>query len=132
MTLDVSRRELESCSTAEEMLTFLFDTARRAHPEALAGLDLPRLHRLSAMFRINQRAFESYRTKPYAGKVIHLRTQHGDEDASREAESSWAAHARGVETHTLSGDHYSILKPPQVGVLADRLRAILERVASRV
>jgi thioesterase domain-containing protein len=47
--------------------------------------------------------------------------------ARAEADLGWGRYCSEVETHTLSGDHGSILREPQVTVLADLLRGCLER-----
>jgi amino acid adenylation domain-containing protein len=86
--------------------------------------------RLFALFRTTRRALDRYRPAPYPGRLTLVLA------SRREAQTdaaAWAALAGGgAEIELLPGDHYAIVKPPVVALLARALRgrlAALERPA---
>jgi thioesterase domain-containing protein len=77
---------------------------------------------LRAVEKANQIALYNYLPKPYAGKVIQLRTTGGYNgfDISRHG---WVTLAGEVETHWIpDSDHYGLLEEPHVGAVAEVLR----------
>lgn len=67
-------------------------------------------------------AIRDYRPKPYAGTVTLFRA----EGSSGPEEMGWGALAR-VRVHTVPGDHYSMVKEPQVRVLANELGLAIDK-----
>jgi thioesterase domain-containing protein/acyl carrier protein len=52
----------------------------------------------------------------------------GKKRPSEEANEGWAQWtSQGVERVIIPGDHYSVMRPPQVGLLAEHLRAYIEK-----
>jgi thioesterase domain-containing protein len=85
-----------------------------AAPRLRAGLDL---------IRSNGRALLRYRPEPYPGPLTILSAE-GRSEADLLA--AWSALASGgIELHGVAGDHYTMLRPPLVTALADRLRDCL-------
>jgi amino acid adenylation domain-containing protein len=81
---------------------------------------------LFQVFRSNNRAFESYSPRPYQDRIQLFIA--GDKSAGvAEAQTKgWSELAGEVETHVIAGDHYTILRNPNVEKLAEELTACLQ------
>lgn len=72
------------------------------------------------------KATRAYAPGPYAGNVLLLRAQ----ASPGPADLGWGALVKGgPEVRTLPGDHYGLIKEPQVRALAEALRSALGNVA---
>ena len=136
--------------TADEQLA---EVLRRAQLRGLAPEQMRhdearhRLARLAGHIEARKR----YVPLPYAGRVTLFRARQqllaaGPErnprlaDAVRQGlprvadlEMGWGElAAQGVEVHELPGNHFSMLRPPNVSILAETLRDCLSRVAVAV
>ncbi|MFE2975107.1 amino acid adenylation domain-containing protein [Streptomyces sp. NPDC059258] len=101
----------------------LFETLRS---RGILPTDIGRLEFEDVVTRFtgNARALYGYRPAEYDGPVHFLRAESG---ATPETADSWRALCRGAfEDITVPGDHYTVLKSPQVEVVAAELRHILE------
>ncbi len=90
----------------------------------------PEMEHLLAVLRANLQALRGYLPGAYPGRVALLRAA---EATVRRPDPSlgWNDRAAGgVETHEVPGDHYSMMREPQVRVLAKKLGALLERAAN--
>ncbi|HXO20584.1 MAG TPA: alpha/beta fold hydrolase, partial [Thermoanaerobaculia bacterium] len=104
----------------------------RAREAGLLRADLrpEQAQRLLGVYRANLRALSAYRPPAYAGRLILFRPAAAPADpGDRRAANGWEAAEIVVEE--VSGDHYTMLAPPQVEVLAARLGAAIARVASK-
>ena len=64
--------------------------------------------------------------RPYSGNVTLILSQQTFSAYGPELLDGWRRSALGgIETSTLPGDHYSLLRPPQVALLAQELTARL-------
>jgi FkbM family methyltransferase len=121
--LKVSLPELQQLGQ-DEQLSSLLGQARDAGivpPE----LDLPQLRRLLNVFRANARAMRSYGPQVYDGGRVTLFNA-GETVAKKgnDPAAEWGRLATGgVEAYTVSGDHYSFIREPQVASLARLLKA---------
>jgi thioesterase domain-containing protein len=82
--------------------------------------------RLLRVFQANVRADGRYKPQRYPGRVTLFKTSTRDQD------STWGwgdIAANGVELHQIPGDHMSVLRSPQVQVLAEKLSACLAQPA---
>jgi thioesterase domain-containing protein len=81
---------------------------------------------LFQVFRSNNRAFESYFPRTYPDRIQLFIA--GDKSAGvAEAQTKgWSELAGEVETHVIAGDHYTILRNPNVEKLAEELTACLQ------
>jgi amino acid adenylation domain-containing protein len=114
----------------DERLGALLDAARQgaALPPDL-GLD--GIRRLYDVFATNVRAVQRYRPETYAGPVLLLRAATGNDDL--DATLGWGESLTpGLRTVTLPGDHYSILRPPHVRLVAETLKRFLEAASRAV
>jgi amino acid adenylation domain-containing protein len=133
---------------ADERLELLLVAARRSGslPPDFSRDELR--HHLD-VFSANARALRRYRPRPYAGHVLLLLAQESGPDApttpaalaadnapatradaaagarqapAADASRGWAALASGVTIERIPGNHYTLVRRPQVAVLAERLR----------
>ncbi len=85
--------------------------------------------RLLGVYRANLTAFQRYRPRRYPGRVTLFRPV----EVRREAPANgWEAFSpEAIDVQPVAGDHYTMLAPPQVPILAERLRNCLARVNGR-
>ncbi len=87
-----------------------------------------RIGRLWTVLRANLRAAARYNPGPFPGRAVLFRAETGAGKPADDPTLGWSRLVTGgVTTVTVPGDHAGILKPPGVGVLAEALRAELER-----
>ncbi|HZF14023.1 MAG TPA: thioesterase domain-containing protein [Thermoanaerobaculia bacterium] len=100
----------------------------RAHETGVlrASLRSAQVRPLLDVYRANVRAYSSYRAyrpRPGDDRLTLFRPRE-----SPEPTNGWSAYAsEPVEVHEMAADHYSMLAPPAVTGLADRLRSCIER-----
>jgi thioesterase domain-containing protein/acyl carrier protein len=79
------------------------------------------------VFAQNHAAMAAYSARPYPGRLILLRAAERGRKDGRQA-LGWERTARGgVEVRTIPGHHYSMLREPHVGALADAMREAMVR-----
>ncbi|HVM13413.1 MAG TPA: amino acid adenylation domain-containing protein [Egibacteraceae bacterium] len=110
--------------TADEQLTCVLEQARAANLVP-PGMDVPGLRRQLRVFMHNLRAMRDYVPRPYSGRLTLIEA--GDSNgAARDHAATWdQLAAGGVARHTVAGDHYTMLRHPNVGLLAEQLRACM-------
>jgi thioesterase domain-containing protein len=97
----------------------------RAHETGLlrASVRLAQVRPILDVYRANVRAHAAYRPRP-GGVRLTLFRLHTSPDPT----NGWSSLAgEPVEVHEMAADHYSMLVPPAVAGLADRLRSCIER-----
>ncbi|MCP4661368.1 MAG: alpha/beta fold hydrolase, partial [bacterium] len=126
VSLPVSPADVEALDTAEEVLGLLHEkmqAARLVPP----GLELTEIVRLFEMFRINVRAMDRYSASACSGRLVLFKA---GERLSQKAEApdlGWGELAAGgLEIREVGGNHYSILREPNVEALADGLKEVLD------
>jgi len=86
-------------------------------------LDAERLDELFNLYQANRRALRAYRPGRFGGRLTLIRAA-VSAAAFPAIDQEWSALAEGgAEVHVLPGDHYSLLRPPEVGSLAGLLEA---------
>ncbi|MFJ9845851.1 amino acid adenylation domain-containing protein [Kitasatospora sp. NPDC101155] len=76
---------------------------------------------LLSRFTANARALATHRPGTYSVPAVLVRARNG---ATEEVTAAWAAHLAGpMAVQVLDGDHYSVLRPDRVEVLASVVRA---------
>jgi len=87
---------------------------------------------LFRVFKSNSRAFQSYHPRTYHDRVQLFIA--GDKPASvaEYQTKGWSELAAEVETHVVPGDHYTILRNPNVEKLAEDLTAYLQEAETSV
>ncbi|ONI89356.1 hypothetical protein ALI144C_05290 [Actinosynnema sp. ALI-1.44] len=88
-----------------------------------SDIDSETLGAIFERFARNYRALLAYNPAPYPGRVLLVRAEQG---ASPDVTQAWLDLVPG-DAHCVAvpGDHYSVMRAPQVTALADRLRAAL-------
>ena len=108
----------------EELKALLEDT-----PGAGGNLPPRALAELRGLWRVfsrNLRASHAYQPQQYPGRLVLLRAAEGPREGL-ERDLGWGALASEVEVLEVPGDHFSLIAPPHVERLAERLRELLER-----
>src|SRR5260370_1323397 len=107
----------------EEQLTYLLECAKRA--KAIPpDLDVTQVSILFEVFKTNLMASRRYSPPSSHLRVVLFNAEESLTKASGDPTRGWSALAEGgVETHTISGHHYSILNEPHLSELTKILRS---------
>ncbi|HEX2202328.1 MAG TPA: amino acid adenylation domain-containing protein [Longimicrobium sp.] len=102
-------------------------------PRLLPASRVDEVLALAAVRRANLVALIDYEPPPYDGRLTYFRTQAADRKVPPDgAPEFWCALARGgAEVVRVPGDHGSLLYPPHVRHLADRLREAMAAHGAR-
>lgn len=78
---------------------------------------------------IDDRAEAAYRLKPYGGEVVVFRALNDPdmEGAKVDADLGWTPYSTGLKIYGVPGDHLSILKEPNISILGDQLKQLLDQ-----
>ncbi|NLF71784.1 MAG: amino acid adenylation domain-containing protein [Candidatus Anammoximicrobium sp.] len=95
--------------------------AEQAH--SVHGIGLPEIRRLAAVCRAQLSAAAQYRPQPYAGPAVLFRAG----SRRRFAERRWRSVCPQLHVEQVPGNHYSMLRQPQVAMLAQRLEDYLRQ-----
>jgi len=128
--LGLSREELEGLAPGEQLSRVLGRArAVRAVPPEIGAEEVGLLFEV---FKANLRASRGYVPRPNTCPVTLLRASESPAGEGQDESKGWAARAAGgLEVHVVPGDHYSILREPNVKVLAGLLAACI-RAADEV
>ena len=105
------------------------------HEEARSVQDRRELERIVRRVRIaNLATIEDFVPKTYNGDLLVIRaSRQYDEDPYQDEALGWRPVARGALTICeIEGDHHSILKPPMVAVLAEKLDEAIREAQLRM
>ncbi len=109
----------------ERRLPFVLEQARAAGVLP-PDIDEQQIQRALDVFAANAQAMHNYRPPTYPGRVTLLRAEERPPDDPQDPALGWGAFAAGgVEVCTVPGDHYTIVGPPHVQALAERLGACI-------
>jgi amino acid adenylation domain-containing protein len=112
----------------ERRLPYLLELAQAADILP-ADIDERQIRGAIEVFTANMRAMRSYWPPTYAGRVTLLRAGEIAPGEPPEPTLGWGAVALGgVEVFDIAGDHYTIVSPPHVQALAERLGACIDAV----
>jgi thioesterase domain-containing protein/acyl carrier protein len=106
---------------------FTADLARTAGPTATDTFPAEQLRALQAVFTSNLRALHTHSLKPYNGPLTVVLGTDTQGLPANEPARGWEALGTRVDTFTVPGDHYSVLRAPHVERLAHLLAPLLER-----
>lgn len=113
----------------EVQMEYLLQEVQRANilPR---GVDLAYIRRLFSTFKKNRTAFSQYPIQSYGGCVSLFQASTFSQGEQVEITHGWNRYVAHIETtHTLPGDHYSILRDPHVGLLAQHIQRSLQACA---
>ncbi len=97
----------------------------------LALRDLPAARGVFAVLGANIREEREYTLQSYPGRVTLFSTDSEQTPAARAQDPTlgWTDYAsHGVDVHPVPGNHAAVLAPPYVQVLAEKLKACIEKV----
>jgi thioesterase domain-containing protein/acyl carrier protein len=126
----ISQEELRPLAAKEK----LGHVVHLGHAAGLLPKDfgLAEIEPLFAMFAANLQASRSYAPEPYTGSLALWLSEQTRSDFSQQLQEGWNRLALGgIEMSTLPGDHYSVLRRPQVERLAQELAARLAGLMDR-
>jgi thioesterase domain-containing protein len=89
------------------------------------------------MFKLNQQAYEEYIPEKYSGDAVIFRSSKGyknvDYDYSSDPYLGWGKVVLGkIKTFEIPGDHNSMIREPNVQILADYLRSNLNDAYAQI
>jgi thioesterase domain-containing protein/acyl carrier protein len=113
----------------QQGLALVYQRAARYVREAKINVEtlfLPR--HLKQVRRALHQASDAYVPKPYFGKITFFRASQKSIRNSDDPKSGWGELACGeLDIHDVRGDHNNLLVEPQVSILAQELKAGLEK-----
>ena len=115
---------------AEERLDTLVAIA---HQRGLVppDFDAEGLRRFLRVYKSNIVAGCSYRLAPYPGRITLLQSEERAALAEQDPEKGWCKLAlNGCELHIVPGTHMTLMQPPAVTTLAERLRECLSKLSA--
>ena len=113
----------------DEQLAYMLEQARR-DCRLSPDIEVAQLGHLFRVFKHNARAMRSYRPRPVQCQVTIFRCSEAAARSLQDLTMGWKNLAPEVKVEIVPGDHYSIMRPPEVHVLAERLRECFDRVAA--
>ncbi|MCP4661078.1 MAG: hypothetical protein GY856_37220 [bacterium] len=123
--LPVSAVDLRRFNSGEEVLRFLYEKMQGADLVP-PGLEFSQIGRLFEIFRLNLRATERFAARAYPGRLVLFKAGERGTQEPPTSDLGWGELAQGgVEAYEIPGDHYSMLREPDVEALAERLREVL-------
>jgi len=126
--LDITLEELEQLGP-EEQLPYLWQHVQKL---GLLEIDTPLavveqiLEDLKRLFHAHIALGSEYAVRPYPGRIILFRPSEVPVLVHTSEDRGWRKLAREVEVHFVPGHHHSMVKEPQVQMLAQKLRGCLE------
>jgi thioesterase domain-containing protein len=112
----------------EEQLTRFVSAAKAAGIAQFRAPTEVQLRRVLSVYKANMRALIDYRPNRYPGALALLQAE-GSRDWSAQAREGWSKLAASVEAHSVAGDHYTLVAPPNAGQLASLIGRLLDRAA---
>ncbi|MEM9216874.1 MAG: amino acid adenylation domain-containing protein [Cyanobacteria bacterium P01_F01_bin.150] len=124
--LDISLETLRKIKP-DEQVDYLFEQAKQ---QAIFPPEIQREQMLALweVFQANLIANYHYQAQAYSDSIILLNASEALPELSEEQTHGWDSLVLGdIQTHTIIGDHYTIMKSPQVECLAEKLNEHLKR-----
>lgn len=126
-SLNLSRDILLSLKI-DEQLTYLLSEAKMA--ELLPpDVGFSQIHRLFHVFKTHAHAIQKYQPRIYPGRVTLFQAREQLEENLQDSTMGWNNLAlEGVDVNPIPGNHYTSLRKPNVQVLAEKLKACIEKL----
>lgn len=122
--VDATRlQHLQQLDTAQQ-LNYILEQARLLNlvpPDA--GVE--QVNFLFEVFKCNMRAIERYTPRPYDGLTTLLRAENQPPENPTDPALGWHKLLTNVEVRWIPGNHYTMVREPDVQILATQLRACL-------
>src|SRR5205807_7693429 len=112
----------------DEQLKWVYLRAKQADIIP-ADLELARLQGMFAMYRKNVEALRHYQPSVYPGRFTLYTTRPSNGNQQVDRSRGWQAFAaQELDVHTVPGNHYSMLRKPNLYHLVDLLKERLEGI----
>ncbi|HEU5226352.1 MAG TPA: amino acid adenylation domain-containing protein [Ktedonobacteraceae bacterium] len=113
--------------TLDEQLTLLYAYAEQADilpPD----MEFEQLLSMFSLYKRNIEAVRQYKPRGYAGRIILFTATQCEENKQAESTCGWQMFAeQALDVYPIPGNHYSMLKPPNLYHLAEQLKYSLDR-----
>jgi thioesterase domain-containing protein/acyl carrier protein len=105
----------------------ILEHAKKSEDPILDRMGTKQIRKLFGVYMANTHAMNNYKPKPYKGKIVLFNAEgDADEADSHDPTMGWEKLAEdGLFIRNISANHYTILREPQVKILADGLRKFL-------
>ncbi|HYR85173.1 MAG TPA: amino acid adenylation domain-containing protein, partial [Terriglobia bacterium] len=118
--------DAEFSANGRDRLRLAFEYLRNAKVLA-QEIDFTQFKQIWQQYRWNYRALVKYQPQKYAGKITMIAAAERHALIRRTPVNAWAPLAGGgLSIDVVPGDHYSLLRHPNVGKTAEKLRTFLE------
>ena len=128
--LDISLEKLRKLDP-DEQVKHLFDQAKQ-QAIFLPETEMKQMLDLWEVFKSNTMAVCHYQPKPYSGSILLLNASKTPPEVIEDPTHGWGSLVLDdMQTHTITGDHYTIMKAPQIACLAEKLNNHLKLIQSQ-
>ena len=87
--------------------------------------------RILRVDRANLLALKRYLPGHYSGEIVHFLRSHPVARRDQDIRMQWDRYAEGgIDLHTIPGNHHTMLREPNVRILAEKLNEYLHRIQS--
>ncbi len=128
--LDIFLETLRKLEPSEQV-KHLFEQAKQQAifpPE----IETEQLQNLREVFQTNLIAMYHYQPKAYSGSILLLKASEILPEVIEDPTHGWGHLVLDdIQTHTITGDHYTIMKAPQVECLTEKLNKHLKLIQSQ-
>ncbi len=108
--------------TSEAQLAYVVEQGKAAH-HFPPDVDVDQAQRLLRVFQRNGHAARHYHPASFAGTLHLFQAQDQPEGVRLPEGFGWKRFARnGVKTHTVPGNHQTMITPPHVSILGEQIR----------
>jgi thioesterase domain-containing protein/acyl carrier protein len=118
------RKQLEQLQTGERLsyLHNLATTRRFISPD----FGLPEVSAFFEVFKRNITAIQAYKPAAHSMKTVLFRPSESASNGDRDGTGGWSSVVgNDLEVHVVPGNHYTIMRAPQVKVMGEKLRELL-------
>ena len=123
--LDISIETLRKLELGDR-IKYLFEQAKKQDLFP-AEMEMEQMVSIWKVFKANMMAIYHYQPKIYSGSMILLNASQRSSEIINEPTYGWNSFVQGkVQASTITGDHYTIVKAPQVKHLAAELNNYLQ------
>uniref|UniRef100_A0A1D9G7P5 Carrier domain-containing protein n=1 Tax=Moorena producens (strain JHB) TaxID=1454205 RepID=A0A1D9G7P5_MOOP1 len=128
--LDISHETLRQLEASQQVL-HLFEQAKQQGIFP-SDLEIEQMRSLWEVFQANITANYHYKPKAYPGSVLLLKASQTSPAVIEDPTHGWGSLVLGdIQTHTITGDHFTIMKAPQVEVITAELNNYLMLIQSQ-
>jgi amino acid adenylation domain-containing protein len=118
LTRDLS---LHATSDRNDAMRSMLERAK-ADSVVPPSFELPDVQRFLSLFSQHMKAAQNYAPDPWMGKIILFEARERLPKQVADASLGWAMLSQSVDRYVIPGNHYSMLRAPNVKSLAEQLR----------